>query len=153
MLLQCIAVYCSELQCVAVCGSVLQRADNCEIDWEDVDGVAFFRQGAYVRILTPSSDVMNTARITLVNRTSGEVCCSVLQCIAVLCSVWQGFVVCCSALQTSVRSASATLPPTQRLGLYIWLQMNLIIAATASIYGCNKCASDTLQAIPKKLSD
>jgi len=56
--------------------------------------VAFFRQGAYVRILTPSSDIMNTARITLVNRTSGEVCCRVLQRIAVLCSVLQNVAVC-----------------------------------------------------------
>ena len=44
-----------------------------ELDAMDVDGVPFFRQGAYVRILRPGDPIMKTAQITLVNQTSNEV--------------------------------------------------------------------------------
>ena len=41
-----------------------------ELDVEDVDGVPFLRQGAFVRILRPGKPTVNTARIMHMNRTS-----------------------------------------------------------------------------------
>jgi len=61
--LQCVAVCCSVLQCVAVCCSVLQCVAVC-------------------------CSVMQCV----------AVCCSVLQCVAVCCSVLQCVAVCCSVL-------------------------------------------------------
>lgn len=45
----------------------------CELDFQDVDGVPFFRQGAYVRILVPNGTAMDTAQIQHINRTTTAV--------------------------------------------------------------------------------
>ena len=44
-----------------------------ELDAEDVDGVPFFRRGAYVRILEPNMPEVRTGQITMINTTSNLV--------------------------------------------------------------------------------
>jgi len=75
LLIQCVAVCCSVLQCVAyvaVCCSVLQRvAVYCSFDECNASAAA------------ASSSSFNIINI------SDTMCCSVLQCIAVCCSMLQ----------------------------------------------------------------
>ena len=81
--LQCVAVYCIVLQCVAVCwsvvyGSVLQCVAVC--------------CSAHVKVQGHSLD-------EVVCRADMCACCRVFQCIAESCSVLQCVAVCCSVLQ------------------------------------------------------
>jgi len=66
-------VWCSVLQCVAVCGSVLQCATVCRCALQCVLALCV---------------------AACVAGTCVAVCCSVLQCVAVWCSVLQCVVVC-----------------------------------------------------------
>ena len=86
----CVAhVYCSVLQCVAVCCSVLQCiAESCNV-------LQFVVSGRCVAVHAIAS-------------ARGKVCCSVLQCVAVCCSVLQ-----CVAMYYSVLSLSSVLQCTQ----------------------------------------
>ena len=70
----CVAVYCSVLQRVAVCCSVLQCSPRM--------------------ICARSATCFRRSMLQCV-----AVCCSVLQCVAVLCNVLQCVAVCCSVLQ------------------------------------------------------
>jgi len=71
--LQCVAVCCSALQCVAVC-YLLPYEGICKKTLEEGKCAA----ACYSVI---------------------QMCCSVLQCVAVCCSVLQCIAVCCSVLQ------------------------------------------------------
>ena len=97
----CSAVCCSELQCVAVCWGVLQCDTVCCIVFPDAFVVLHFHvQQIFKR----------------------QVCCSVLQCVAVCCSVLQCVAVCCSMLQCVVvccvytSGAGAALAPAYSPG-------------------------------------
>jgi len=68
--LQCVAVCCSVLQCVAT-SEFIETRDACVLAMEYVAGVL----------------------------QCVAVCCSVLQCVVVCCSALQCGAVCCSALQ------------------------------------------------------
>jgi len=75
--LQCVAVCCGVFHCVAtVCCSKLQCVAVCD----------------FLRI--PPHSI---------------VCCSVLQCVAVCCSVLQYFAVCCGVLQGAVAAFRSVL--------------------------------------------
>ena len=80
--LQCVAVCCSVLQYVTVCCSILQREVACCI-------VLQYR----------SSGVHSPLAIRIKLRSTCEVCCSVVKCVAVCCSSFQCVALCWSMLE------------------------------------------------------
>jgi len=78
--LQCVAVYCSVLQCVAFL-SLVTLSGNSQFT------------SPFHKSLSPLERV--SSRCVAVC----SVCCSVFQCVTVCCSVLQCSVVCCSGLQ------------------------------------------------------
>jgi len=123
--LQCVAVCCSVLQCVAVCCSVLQCVAVCcsvarthiyravrrrgsefpHVRCSVVQCHHFIHTHMHTSCEQPPdlctgefvSDVQKLGEFCRVE--FGNVCCNVLQCIAVCCSVMQCDAVCCSVLQ------------------------------------------------------
>jgi len=77
LLPKCVAVGCSELQCVAVCCRVVARREQ--------DGLL--------------SLCATVAKVCCSVLQCVAVCCSVLQYVAVCCIVLQYVAVCCSVLQ------------------------------------------------------
>jgi len=88
--LQCVAVCCSELQCVAVCCSVLQCAAVCEQSMSRLKNNYF----QYLHMKVYCSVLQGAA-----------VCCSELHC----CSVLQCAAVCCSVRATNVQTEEQLL--------------------------------------------
>ena len=86
--LQCVAVCCSVLVCVALCFVEVQCGAAC---CSVVQYVSYTACSSHHMILSPSLP------LTL------QVCCSVLQCVAVCCSVLQCVAVCCSSAHTFKR--------------------------------------------------
>jgi len=80
-----VLLYCSLLQCLAVCGSVLQCVAVCCCNVLQ-QYVALYRWRHH-----------DDGGIVVLQCVA--VCCSVLQCVAVCCSVWEYLAVCCSVLQ------------------------------------------------------
>ena len=78
------------LQCVAVCCSVLQCVAESRKDFGPL--------------------LSRPARRLLSVLQCAAVCCSVLQCVAVCCSVLQCVAVCCSVLQCRLGTFETTLP-------------------------------------------
>ena len=75
---QCVAVRCIELQCIAECCSVLQNTDPIL--------PLLLLEGSSLRSRAlPSLSLQNTVQCV----ECVAVCCSVLQCVAVCCSVLQ----------------------------------------------------------------
>jgi len=108
------SVYCSVLQCVAVCCSVLQCAAVC-------------------------CSVLQCVAVYCSVLQCAAVCCSVLQCAAVYCSVFQCIVACYSVLLLiwSRRRAKTASHTWSRLKSWIFEFMNISMPATDSIYACN----------------
>ena len=92
---QCVAVCCSVLQCVAVCCSVLQYAVVCCIV---LQFCSVLQCVALKLFCTMAQDVSHhySRRSSQVQRVA--VCCSMLQYVVVCCSVSQCVAVCCSVL-------------------------------------------------------
>jgi len=85
---QCFVAWYSELQCVAVCCSVLQTAIKRFPEvWEKT--IAIHLDWRCITMELRYSSVLQRV----------AACCSVLQCIAVCCSVLPCVAVCCSVLQ------------------------------------------------------
>ena len=80
---------CSVWQCVAVCGSVLQRV---AVHWKclpKIDTDTYMQLMDVTRLLEEKQEEV---------RGYVAVCCSVLQCVAVCCSVLKCVAMCCSVL-------------------------------------------------------
>jgi len=93
--LQCVAVCCSVLQCVAVSVGTLITPQNAS------------HQTSHVRCVCVCDVLWCVLQcIAVCCRVQGvTVCCSVLQCVAVCCSVLQCVAVCCSVSGHSHHSA------------------------------------------------
>ena len=104
--LQCVAVCCSVLQCVAVCCSVWQCVavfHGFPLIWyvqlQCVAVCCSVLQCVAVccSVLWFSTYMVCPVAIHMMYPTANEsLCCSVLQCVAVCCSVLQCVAVCCS---------------------------------------------------------
>jgi hypothetical protein len=89
--MQCVAVCCSVLQCVAVCCSVLQCvAVRCSV----------------LQCVTVYCSVLQCVAVCCSVLQCVAVCCSVLQCVTLCCSVLQCVAVCCRVLQCVFRMFS-----------------------------------------------
>ena len=95
---QCIAVSCSVLQCVAVflhcvavCCSMLQRVPLCRNVLQCV--------ALSYSVMQFVANVLQYVAVCCSELQCMAVCCSVLQCVAVCYSVLQCAAVCCSVLQ------------------------------------------------------
>ena len=83
--LQCVAMCCSVLQCAAVCCSVLQ----CVIVYCSAAFGCFFLACRTLQCVAVCCSMLQYV----------AVCCSMLQCVVARCSVLQCVAVCCSVLQ------------------------------------------------------
>jgi len=87
--------YCSVLQCFAVCWSVLQRcvAVYCSAPWQTERATRGYSVRCSVIVVCCSvvAVLMQcvAAHLGRPRQPLGDVCCSVLQCVAVCCSVLQ----------------------------------------------------------------
>ena len=108
-MLKCVAVYCSVLQGVTVCYSVLQRDIFFKESRKNVIEIILLahlcevsRVAVYRSVLHCVAVCRNVLQCVAVRRSALQcvaVCCSALQCVAVRCSVLQCVVMCCSVLQ------------------------------------------------------
>jgi len=104
--LQCVAVCCSVLQCVAACCSVLQRVAVCcsvlqmclhvLLEHAGLRSCEFARKNLHLFFI---SFYLHSTLGPFGLLQYVAACCSVLQCVAVCCSALQCVAVCCSVLQ------------------------------------------------------
>ena len=130
-MLQCVTVYCSVLQCIAVCHRVLQRV----LLQKDQHGVA--RMGEIMKEIVKEimreimKEIMKEEPVAVyyIVLQCVATCCSVLQCATtkrsmwcsssgrdergVCCSVLQCVAVCCSVLQCHTATHCNTLQHLQ----------------------------------------
>ena len=106
--LQCVAVCCSVLQCVEVCCSVSQCVAVCW--WQIVEEYVEYQGGGNIQCVAVCCSVLQCVAVCLqcvggkqlkstlnITCRQSTVCCRVLQCVAVCCSVLQCAAVCCKS--------------------------------------------------------
>jgi len=139
--LQCVAVFCSVLryvaacQCVAVChpGSEYHSLVQLEIRYVAVCcGVL-----KYVEVCC---SVSTRVAVPFVGATWHQVCCSVLQYVAVRCSVLQCVAVCCSTLQC----VAVCLLESEYHSL---VQLNTLVEACCSVLQWHAVCCNKLQCV------
>jgi len=90
--LQCVAVCCSVLQCVAVCCSVLQIPSGSPST--SAARTQFWTSNPLSSLSSCASSFTGCIDEIPLNDTCMAVCCNVLQCVAMCCSVLQCVAMC-----------------------------------------------------------